>query len=90
MTCVEPGLLEIAVFLKQDLPGVPALLEAVALPVHLQDVDTVGEAVEESSREPLGPKDFGPLVEGQVGRHEDRATLIPLAEHLKEQLSTGL
>ena len=29
------------------LVGLPALLEAEAIPVHLQDIDMVGEAVEE-------------------------------------------
>lgn len=43
------------------LVSLPAVLEAVALPVHLQDVDMVGEAVEESSCEPFRAKDLGPL-----------------------------
>ena len=44
-----------------------ALVEPVAVAVHLQDMDMVGEAVEESPGEPFRAKDFGPLVEGQVG-----------------------
>jgi len=48
------------------LVGLRALLEAEALPVHLQDMDMVGEEVEESPGEPFRAKDFGPLVEGQV------------------------
>ena len=48
------------------LVGLPALLEAEALPVHLQDMDMVGEAVEEGPGEPFRAKDIGPLVEGQV------------------------
>ena len=47
------------------LVSLPAVLEAVALPVHLQDIDMVGEAVEESSGEPFRVKHLGPLVEGQ-------------------------
>ena len=47
--------------------GLPAVLEAVAVPVHLQDIDMVSETIEESSGEPLGSKHLGPLVEGQVG-----------------------
>ncbi len=49
------------------LVGLPALLEAEAIPVHLQDMDMVGEAVEEGPGEPFRAKDLGPLVEGQVG-----------------------
>ena len=33
-----------------------ATLEAVALAVHLQDVDVVGEAVQQGPGEPLDPK----------------------------------
>ena len=50
----------------------------------------VGEAVEESSGQPFRAEDLGPLDEGQVGGHQDRSTLVTLAEHLKEQLSPGL
>ena len=45
-----------------------ALLEPEAVAVHLQDVDVVGEPVEQGSGEPFGAEDFGPLVEGQVAR----------------------
>jgi len=48
----------------------PAVLEAEAVAVHLQDVDVVGEAVEQSAGEPLGAEDFGPLGEGQVAGHQ--------------------
>ena len=51
------------------------MLEAVALPVHLQDVDVVGEAVQQRSGEALRPEDLGPLVEGElvVTRMEPRS-----------------
>ena len=45
------------------LVGLPALLEAEALPVHLQDMDMVGEAVEEGPGESSRAKDIGPLAE---------------------------
>ena len=44
----------------------PALLEAIAVAVHLQDVDVVGKAVEQGSGEAFGAEDLGPLLEGQV------------------------
>ena len=67
-----------------------ALIEAVALAVHLEDVDVVGEAVERRPGEALGAEHLGPLVERQVGGDQDRATLVALAEHLEQQLSAGL
>ena len=47
--------------------GLPAALEPVAFAVHLQDVDVVGEPVQQSAGEALRAEDLGPLVEGQVG-----------------------
>ena len=72
------------------LVGLPALLEAEAIPVHLQDMDMVGEAVEEGPGEAFRAEDLGPLVEGQVGGSQDRAAFIALAEDLEEQLGPGL
>ena len=42
------------------------MLEAVAVPVHFEDVDMVSEAIEERSGKPFRAKDLGPPVEGQV------------------------
>ena len=54
----------------------PAALEAVALAVHLQDVDVVGEPVQQRAGETLRAEDLGPLVEGQVGGGQDVASLV--------------
>jgi hypothetical protein len=66
------------------------VLEAIAVPVHFEDVDMVSETIEECSGKPLRAKDLGPLVEWQVGCHQDRSSLVALAEHLKEQLGPSL
>ena len=44
-----------------------ALVEPVAVTVHLEDVDVVGEAIEERACEALGAEHLGPFVEGQIG-----------------------
>ena len=52
------------------------MLESVAVPVHLQDVDMVGEAVEESSGQPFRAEHLGPLDEGphlEVTRTDPRS-----------------
>ena len=84
--CVLP-----VVFIVWNLgrSGFPAALEAVALAVHLQDVDVVGESVQERASEALRSEDLGPLVEWEVGGDQDRSTLIALAEDLEEQFRTG-
>ena len=42
------------------------LFESVALSVGFDDVDSVGEAVKESSGEPLGTEDLGPTLKGEI------------------------
>ena len=61
-----------------------ALVEPVALAIHLEDVDVVGEAVEESAGKPLGAEHLGPFVERQIGGDQGRAPLVALAEHLEQ------
>ena len=67
-----------------------ALLQPEAVAVHLQDVDVVGEPIEQGSCEAFGSEDFGPLLEGQVRGDQSGAAFIALAEHLEEQLGSGL
>jgi hypothetical protein len=67
-----------------------ALFEPVAVAVHLEDVDVVGEPVEQGAGQALGGEDPGPLVERQVAGDDGRASLIALGEHLEEQFGAGL
>ena len=46
--------------------------EAITVAVHLQDVDLVGEPVQQGAGEPLGAEDLGPFVEGQVAGDQNR------------------
>ncbi len=41
-----------------------ALTEPEAFTVHLEDVDVVGQAVEDGARQALRAEDLGPFVEG--------------------------
>ena len=49
----------------------------------------VGEAVKQCPGQAFRPEDLGPLVEGQVGGHQDGAPLVALAEDLEEQFRSG-
>ena len=69
--------------------ALPAVLETVAVAVHLQDVNVVGEPVKQSAGEPLGAEHVGPLVEGQVGGDQDGAPFVALAEDLEEEFRAG-
>ena len=70
--------------------GLSALPEAVALAVHLQDVNAVSKAIQQGAGEVFRAENLGPLVEGQVGSDEDRPSLVSLAEDLEEELRVGL
>ncbi len=41
--------------------------EPEAVAVHLEDMDVMGEAVEQSAGQPLGSEDLGPFLKRQVG-----------------------
>ena len=47
------------------------MAEVVAVAVHLQDVDVVGEPVQQRAGRPLRPEDLGPLIE-RPGRTSQR------------------
>ena len=52
------------------IPFAAALLEPVAVAVHLQDVDVMGDAVEQSAGEPCRTEYFGQFFEWQfAGDH---------------------
>ena len=68
----------------------PALLEPVALAVHLQDMDMVGDAVEQRAGEALAGKDRGPFLEGQVRGDDGGAVLVAPAEDVEQELAAGL
>ena len=62
----------------------PAAFEAIAVAVHLDDVDVVGEAIQQGSGEAFGAEDLGPLVEGQVGSNEDGAWTLRISGGVSE------
>ena len=50
----------------------------------------MSETVEECACESLGPEDLSPFVEGKICGHEDRSSLVTLAEDLEQEFSAGL
>ena len=77
--------------LVRDLVGgaLPAVADAVAVAVHLQDMDVVGEPVQQRAGEAFRTEDLGPLIERQVGGDQDGAPLVALAEDLEEEFRAG-
>ena len=66
-----------------------AVLEPEAVAVELEDVNVVGETIEQRTGEAFGGEHAGPLVEGQVAGDDNRAALVALAEDLEQQLGAG-
>ena len=64
-------------------------LQAVAVAIHLEDVDVMGEPVEQRAGKALRTEDAGPLVEGEVAGHQHRTPLVPPAEDLEQQFRPG-
>ena len=64
--------------------------EPVAVAVHLEDVDVVGQPVEQRAGQALGAEHGCPLVERQVAGDDGGAALVSLGEHLEQQLGAGL
>jgi len=53
------------------------MAEAEALAVHFENVDVVGEAVEDRANEALRSEYLGPFVEGQITRPFPLSILSP-------------
>src|SRR3954469_356233 len=62
-----------------------ALFEAIAVAVHFQDVDVVGQSIEQRAGQPLGDEHAGPLVERQIAGDDGRGALVTLAEDLEQE-----
>src|SRR5438270_13197681 len=58
-----------------------ALFEAIAVAVHFEDVDVVGQPIEQRACQPLGHADAGPLVDRQNAGDEGGAAIGALAGH---------
>ena len=66
-----------------------ALVETIALAVHFQDMDMVGEAVQQRPGQAFGAEHLGPLVEGKIAGQQGGAAFVTLAEDLEQQFGAG-
>ena len=72
--------------------GVPpflALFESEALAVHFQDVDMVGQAIQQGSGQAFGTEDFRPFIERQIGGDDHRASLVALRDGFEQKFGAG-
>ena len=66
------------------------VLQTVALALRLQNVAAVREPVQRCSREPFAAEDFGPVLEGQVRRHDEAVAFVSRGDDVEEELSSSL
>ena len=70
--------------------GLCPVLEAPAFVAGLDDLAMVCEPVEERGGHLRVAEDARPLAERQVGRDDDRGSLVELADQVEQELSAGL
>ena len=70
--------------------AVLSVFEAVAVAVGLDDVDAVGDAVEERAGHTLVAEYVGPVLKGQVGGEENALAFVGAAYDLEEEFGAGL
>ena len=68
----------------------PGIFESIALPLRLEAVAAVREAVEGRPGQPLAPKHLGPLLERQVRGHDQALPRVGRAQDVEEQLGPAL
>ena len=64
---------------RLDFWGIPpllALFEAEALAVHFQNVDMVGQEIQQGSGQAFGTENFGPFIERQIVGDDHRAAFV--------------
>src|SRR5690606_17473960 len=76
------------VLLRPTGAAAGGLLEPVAVAVHGQDADVVGEPVEQRAGEPFRSQNLRPVLERQVGGDDGRSALVTLREDLEQQLGS--
>jgi hypothetical protein len=67
-----------------------AVTEAPRLRAGLDDVGAMGEPLDDRLGEPWIGEHLGPLAEGQVGGHDQRAAFVALGDDLEDELGGAL
>ncbi len=65
------------------------VFEPVAFSVGFDDVDAVGNAVEQRAGEAFVSEDLGPLLEGQVGGEDEALAFVGAAYYVEEEFGAS-
>ena len=66
------------------------LFESVALSVGFDNVDSVSQAVEESSGELLGTEDLCPVFKGEISSDHEALAFVGATDYLEKEFSSCL
>ena len=83
---VAPGRLSVSFLLLAGCLAAFGVLQTVAFAVGFQDVDAMGQAVQQGSGQALAAQHFGPLLKGQIGGHDQAGAFVGPTHHVEEQL----
>ena len=64
--------------------------ETIALAIHLENADVVGQPVEKRAGEAFGAECLGPFVKRQIAGDQGRSALVALRDQFEQQLGAGL
>jgi hypothetical protein len=67
-----------------------ALSETIAVAVHLEDVDMVGDAIEQCAGQTFGSQGFRPFIKREIAGDHSGAALVALRDQLEQQFGAGL
>lgn len=63
--------------------------EAVAFAVHLKNVTTVREAIQQCGGHAFALEDLSPIAKGEVAGDQQAGTFVTIGENLEQQFSAG-
>ena len=65
-------------------------MQAIAFAGRFENVAAVRQPIEHGACQALAAENFGPLLEGKIGRHDQRLPLVGAADHLEEEFRAEL
>ena len=68
----------------------PGISQSIAFPIRLNDVNPVGDPVQQSAGQSFVTEDFRPVLERQVGGQNQTGSFISTADDFKQQFGPGL
>ena len=60
-----------------------ALFQSIAIPLHFNDMDPMGESIQQRTGKPLIAEDLWPFTKGEIGGDDQRGAFVALGEKAK-------